>query len=162
MSLEVAPAEPADVPLVVSLIRELAEYERLAHEVVARPEDVQAALFADPPAAFARLARWDGEPAGFAVCFPNFSTFLGRRGMYLEDLYVRPAFRGRGIGRALLASVAAQSVAQGCERLDWAVLDWNQPAIDFYQSLGARLQRDWRLFRLEGSALRRFAANQRS
>ena len=114
-----------------------------------------ASLFGEHPQAEVRIATWDGEPAGFAVFFHNYSTFLGRHGIYLEDLYVRPAFRGRGVGRALMCDLARLAVERGCGRLEWAVLHWNEPAIRFYRSLGAAAQSDWTLFRLEGEPLER-------
>lgn len=155
--LVIETARPEDLPLVLGFIRELAEYERLAHEVVATPEVLAAALFGPDPAAEVLLARLGGEAVGFALFFHNFSTFLGRPGLYLEDLYVRPDRRGRGIGRALLARLAATAVARGCGRLEWAVLDWNEPAIAFYRGLGALPQDDWTVFRLSGAPLRTLA-----
>ena len=143
--------------MIASFVRELAAYERLAHEARATEDDVRRTLFGESPQAEARIARWDGEPAGFALFFHNYSTFAGRRGLYLEDLYIRPAHRGRGIGRALLRDLAAIAVARGCARLEWAVLDWNEPAIRFYESLGAEPMRDWTVFRLDGEKLARLA-----
>ena len=154
------PAHRGDVPLILELIRELAEYERLLHEVVATPEELEAHLFGDHPGAEVILAEWqdapgEGEPvpAGFALFFPTFSTFLGRPGIHLEDLFVRPAFRGRGIGRALLAHLAGIVVERGWGRLEWNVLDWNEPAIGFYRTLGALPMEEWTTFRLTGEAL---------
>ena len=152
-SLTLRRARPDDAGLILALVRELAEYEKLAHQVVANESDVAAALFGPDARACCEIAEWDGEPAGQALWFNNFSTFTGRYGLYLEDLYVRPAFRGRGIGRALLARLAALCVENGWARLDWAVLDWNQSAIDFYEAQGAVVAPDWRLVRLEGAAL---------
>ena len=131
----------------------MAEYERLTHEVVATHDDLAQALFGAAPRVFSDIARWDGAPAGFALWFYNFSTFRGRHGLYLEDLYVRPDQRGRGIGKALLAHLAARCEGEGLARLDWAVLDWNAPSIAFYEGLGALPQGDWTGYRLSGKAL---------
>jgi len=150
-------ATAADVPLVLAFIRELAAYERLAHEVVATEAGVRAALFGPHPYAEVVFAYLEGAPVGFALFFHNFSTFLGKPGIYLEDLFVRPAVRGRGVGRQLLAWLARTTLERGCARLDWAVLDWNAPAIGFYQSLGAVPQDDWTTYRLAGTALERLA-----
>jgi len=137
MSLHIRRARPTETGLVLSLIRELAEYEKLLHEVEATEAMIDAALFGDNPLLFCEIAEWDGEPAGFAVWFVNFSTFSGRSGIYLEDLFVRPAYRGKGIGKALLAYLAKLCVEKGWARLQWSVLDWNTPSIAFYKSLGA-------------------------
>src|SRR5262245_946388 len=145
-------AGPDDVGLILSFIRQLAEYERLLDQVVASEELLREQLFGARPAAEVVIARWAGEPAGFALYFHNFSTFLGRRGLYLEDLFVRPAFRGKGVGRALLAFLARTAVARGCGRLEWWVLDWNEPAIGFYRSLGAEPMNDWTVYRLGAAA----------
>lgn len=150
------PAATGDLPLILQFIRELADYERLAHEVVATEDGLRRALF-DEPGIEVVLAFVDGSPAGFAVFFPNFSTFLGRRGIYLEDLYVRPAFRGRGIGRRLLAHLARLAVERGAGRLEWSVLDWNRDAIGFYESLSARPMDEWTVYRLTGEPLERLA-----
>ena len=158
--LTIRGAEERDVPLLLSLIRELAEYERLAGEVVATEEDLSRSLFGERPAAEVLVATLDGLPVGFALFFHNFSTFLGRRGLYLEDLYVRPAARGRGVGRALLVRLAAIAVERGCGRLEWAVLDWNDPAIGFYRRLGASPMSDWTVFRLAGPALAALAGGR--
>lgn len=146
-------AVPEDVPLILRFIGELAEYEKLAHEVTATEERLQRALFGVRPAAEVVIAEVDGTPAGIALFFHNFSTFLGLPGIYLEDLFVRPAFRGKGIGRALLAHLAGLALARGCGRLEWAVLDWNAPAIGFYQRLGARAMDDWTVMRVTGEQL---------
>jgi len=151
--LEIIPATPADVPLILRLIRELAAYEKLSHEVVATEELLHRALFGDGPRVETLIARADGEAAGFALFFHNFSTFLAKPGIYLEDLFVRPALRGRGIGKALLVHLARLARERGCGRLEWAVLDWNKPAIDFYESLGAKALRQWVLNRVSGDAL---------
>lgn len=158
--IAIAPATVADVPLILALIRELAAYEKLSPEVVATEEGLRATLFGEHPYAETLLAREDGESAGFALFFHNYSTFAGRPGIYLEDLYVRPEFRGRGIGRALLAHLAHLAVERGCARLEWAVLDWNEPSIGFYRSLGAVPMDDWTVFRLAGGALERLAARR--
>ena len=158
-AVRIRPAVEADVPLVASLIRELAEYERLLHEVRLTEERLRAALFGERPYAEVAIAEdADGEPAGFALYFHNFSTFLAQPGIYLEDLFVRPAHRGAGAGRALLEHLARLAVERGCGRLEWAVLDWNEPAIGFYRRLGARPNDDWTIFRLTGEALERLAA----
>jgi GNAT superfamily N-acetyltransferase len=159
--IQLRSATPADVPLILRFIRELAEYERLAHEAVADEGQLTAALFGTRPYAEVVLAEAGGEPAGFALFFHDFSTFVGRPGIYLEDLYVRPAMRGRGVGARLLAHLAALAVERGCARLEWAVLDWNEPAIGFYRRLGARPMDEWTVFRLEGEALSRLAADPR-
>ena len=151
--VEIRPALPEEAPLVLALIRELAEYERLAHEVTATAEDVDGALFGEGPDAEALLAFNDGEPVGFALFFHNYSTFVGRRGLYLEDLFVRPAARGLGIGQALLRRLAAVARERDCSRMEWAVLDWNAPAIGFYQALGAQAMDAWTVYRLDGANL---------
>lgn len=153
-------ATSADVPFILTLIRELAEFERLAHEVVADEAQLSAQLFGERPAAEVLLAEGaDGEPAGFALFFQNFSTFVGRPGIYLEDLYVRPAWRKRGIGQALLRRIAALAVERGCGRFEWAVLDWNEDAIGFYKKLGARVMEDWRICRVSGEGLGKLAGS---
>ena len=155
--LDLALATEADLPLVLEFIRGLAEYERLAHEVVATEDLLRASLFGPRPYAECVIARWGGEPAGFALFFHNFSTFLARPGIYLEDLFVKPAMRGHGIGRALLRRLAQLAVERGCGRLEWSVLDWNEPAIGFYKSLGAVPLDDWTIFRVRGEALEELA-----
>ena len=151
-------ATPADVPLILGFIRELAEYEKLSQQVVATEADIRDSLFGPRPAAECLIAEFQGKPAGFALFFHNFSTFLGKAGLYLEDLYVRPEVRGQGVGRKLLARLAQLALARGCGRFEWAVLDWNAPAIRFYGSLGARMLDDWRINRLTGEALEKLAA----
>ena len=146
-------ATPADTGLILEFIQGLAEYEKLAHEVVADEEGLRRTLFGDRPAAEVVLADFDGNPAGFALFFHNFSTFLGRPGLYLEDLFVKPELRGHGIGRTLLACLAAIAVERGCGRFEWSVLDWNEPAIRFYENLGARAMNGWTIFRVTGDAL---------
>jgi len=153
----IRPAVPTDAALILSFICDLAEYEKLSHEVTATEIDVRAKLFGENPRVFCHIAEVDGEAAGFAVWFFNFSTFLGKHGLYLEDLFVRPKFRGTGVGKALLAHLARHAVAEGCGRLEWWVLDWNAPAIEFYKSLGAEPMADWTVFRLTGEALERLA-----
>jgi len=155
--LDIARACPGDVDMLLELVRELAEFERLSHEVVATPAQLEAALFGAHANVEAVLARVEGEVVGFALWFHNFSTFVGRRGLYLEDLYIRPAHRGRGYGQALLRHLAAIAVERGCGRMEWAVLDWNQRAVDFYRGLGAAPQDAWTIFRLSGEALEHVA-----
>lgn len=155
----IRPATPADLPLILRFIRGLATYEKLLPEVEATEEKLGATLFGPRPAAECRLAFVDGSiPAGFAIFFTNYSTFLARPGLYLEDLFVDPEFRGRGIGKALLLHLAALANRRGCGRMEWSVLDWNQPAIDFYESLGAERKTEWTTCRLTGRALARYAA----
>jgi len=161
MSLEIRRARPAETGLVLSLIRELAEYEKLSHEVDATEAMIGAALFADHPRLFCEIAEWSGEPAGFAIWFINFSTFSGRSGIYLEDLFVRPAYRGKGIGKALLARLAGECLNNGWSRLQWSVLDWNVPSIEFYKSLGAVLMDEWTVCRVSGPALATLAEGAR-
>ena len=152
-------AVPQDVPLILAMIRELAEYEREPDAVEATEELLASALFAPQPALFCLIAETDtGEPAGFALWFLNFSTWLGRHGIYLEDLYVRPPFRGQGYGKALLAELAAICTERGYGRLDWWVLDWNEPAIAFYRSIGAVPMDEWTVHRVTGDPLRDLAA----
>ena len=153
MSLHIRRARPTETGLVLSLIRELAKYEKLLHEVEATEAMIDAALFGDNPLLFCEIAEWNGEPAGFAVWFVNFSTFSGRSGIYLEDLFVRPAYRGKGIGKALLAYLAKLCVEKGWARLQWSVLDWNTPSIAFYKSLGAVMMDEWTVCRVNGPAL---------
>jgi GNAT superfamily N-acetyltransferase len=156
--LRIEAARPDDVPLLLDMIRELAEYEKAAAEVVATQAELADGLFGQRPGADALVARLAGEAVGFALYFTNFSTWLGRRGLYLEDLYVRPAARGRGVGRALLATLSQLAIERGCRRLEWWVLDWNEPAISFYRSLGAEAMDEWTVFRLSGERLVRLAA----
>ena len=155
--VEIAPAIEADVPQLLRFIRDLAVYEKLAHEVVATEEGLRRTLFGERRYAEALLARLDGTPVGFALYFHSYSTFLGKPGLYLEDLFVDPAHRGKGIGKALLQRMAAIAVERDCGRLEWAVLDWNAPAIAFYRSLGALPMHDWTVFRLEGAELRKMS-----
>jgi GNAT superfamily N-acetyltransferase len=155
--LEIRAAERSDSALILSFVRKLAQYERLLDEVAATEADVVRDLFGENPRVFCDLAYWDGAPAGFALWFHNYSTFRGRHGLYLEDLFVEPAYRGRGIGKALLKRLAARCQAEGLSRLEWMVLDWNSPSIAFYKSLGAVAVDDWTVFRLTGDALKKFA-----
>jgi GNAT superfamily N-acetyltransferase len=159
-SIEIAPATPADVPMVLTLITALAEYEKLRHEVVATEASLHQALFGPKPGAEAIIARADGTAAGFALFFHNFSTFKGKRGLYLEDLFVLPEFRGRSIGKALLQYLAQLALQRDCARFEWAVLDWNRPARDFYESLGAEAKSDWIIHRVSGPALQRLASGR--
>jgi GNAT superfamily N-acetyltransferase len=153
----VRPATPDDVALILSLIRELADFERALHEVHATEESLRSTLFAERPAAFCHIAEYDGHPAGFALWFLNYSTWLGGHGLYLEDLYVREQVRGKGIGIALLAELARICVDRGYPRLEWWVLDWN-PARDFYESIGASALTEWIPYRLTGEALEQVAS----
>jgi GNAT superfamily N-acetyltransferase len=152
-TITIRPATPDEVPLVLEFIRELARYERLEHEVSASEKDLREALFGERRYAEVVLACSGGTPVGFALFFHNFSTFRGRPGIYLEDLFVRPEARGRGIGKQLLAFLARTAVERRCARLEWAVLDWNEPSIGFYRSLGAVPMDEWTVFRLAGDAL---------
>ena len=154
---EIRPATEDDVPIILSLIRELAEYERLSHEVVATEGLLRESLFGERRGAEVLIACCKGAPAGFALFFHSFSTFLGRPGIYLEDLYVKPEFRGRGIGRALLTHLARLAKECGCGRLEWAVLDWNEPAIKLYKSIGAVPMDEWTVYRVTGEALETLA-----
>ncbi len=153
----IRPATPEDLPLILDFIRGLAAYEKLLPEVTATEAKLRATLFGPQPAAECVLAFAGDTPAGFAVFFTSYSTFLAQPGLYLEDLFVPPGLRGRGIGKALLRHLARLAAQRGCGRLEWAVLDWNQPAIDFYESLGAKRMADWTTCRLSGAALARHA-----
>src|ERR1700726_2036836 len=161
MSLLIRRARPGEAGLVLSLVRELAGYEKLLHEVAATEADIDAALFDANPRLFCDIAEWNGEVAGFAVWFINFSTFSGRSGIYLEDLFVRPAVRGKGIGKALLAHLAKQCVTNNWSRLQWSVLDWNEPSIAFYKSLGAVMMDEWTICKVAGPALTALAGGKR-
>ena len=151
--LNIRKAIADDIPLILDFIRELADYERLAHEAVATPEDLLRDGFSGEPRFHVEIAEWEGEPAGFALWFYNVSTFEGRHGIYLEDLFVRPEARGRGAGLALLRRLAARCRDEGLARLEWAVLDWNSLAINFYDALGAAAKSEWITRRLSGEAL---------
>jgi ribosomal protein S18 acetylase RimI-like enzyme len=154
----IRPAAPEDVPAILALIRELADYERLQDEVEASAESLREHLFGDRPWCSALVASPEGQVVGYALFYPCYSSFKAQPALFLEDLYVTPAARGRGHGKALLRGVAAAARERGAARMDWNVLDWNQPAIDFYHSLGAKLLGDWRLCRIQGEALERLAA----
>lgn len=151
-------ATPEDVPTILRLIRELAEYERALHEVRATEEDLRRSLFGPEPKVFAHIAEHEGTAVGFALWFVNYSTWTGRHGIYLEDLYVTPAMRGHGHGRALLAELARIACERGYGRFEWSVLDWNEPALGFYRKLGALPQDEWTVHRLTGDPLRALAA----
>ena len=155
----IRPASEEDVPLILSFIKELAEYERLSHEVSATEELLRFHLFGERREAEVVIGQHADEPAGFALFFHNFSTFLGRPGIYLEDLYVKPAFRGNGIGRAMLVYLAGLAKERDCGRLEWSVLDWNEPAIGLYRGIGAIPMDDWTVYRVAGEALQKLAAN---
>lgn len=155
-SFTIRPATESDIPLLLQFIRDLAEYEKLSHECAADEAKLRAAMFGQRPCAEALLGFAGHEPAAFAVFFQNFSTFLARPGIYLEDLFVRPAHRRRGYAKALLEHLAREANRRGCGRFEWTVLDWNKPAIEFYEKLGATVLPDWRVCRLTGDALARF------
>jgi GNAT superfamily N-acetyltransferase len=157
--IDIQPAVEADIPLILTFIHELADYEQLRHEVVATEASLRQSLFGTHPAAYAIIARCGAAPAGFALYLHNFSTFLGKHGLHLEDLFVRPAFRGRGIGKALLKHLARLALERDCGRFEWAVLDWNRPAREFYESLGAQANPTWINYRITGDALRRLAGD---
>ena len=161
MTLKIEPATEHDLPAIEHLVRQLAQYEKLEHAMVASQDDFRKALFGTEPAAHALLAFVDDVPVGLALYFYNFSTFLGKRGIYLEDIYVEPKYRGRGIGSTLLKRLARIAKQQDCGRMEWSVLTWNQPSIDFYHRLGAVTLDDWRLFRLHGQALERLGKDAR-
>jgi GNAT superfamily N-acetyltransferase len=160
MAFEIREATESDVPLILQFIRDLAEYERLAHMVVATEEQLRSTLFGAVRLAEVLIASEDGVPAGFAIFFHNYSTFLAQPGIYLEDLFVKPEFRGRGYGKALLVRLAQIARDRNCGRVEWAVLDWNEPSIAFYKSLGARPMEDWSVFRLTGEKLEALAASR--
>jgi GNAT superfamily N-acetyltransferase len=155
--IDIRKAEERDLPLILEFIQALAEYERLRDACVATEQKLRDTLFSSPPAAEVIIARVDGEPMGFALFFHNYSTFLAQRGIYLEDLFVKPEARGQGVGFALLSELARIAVERNCGRLEWAVLDWNQLAIDFYKRIGAVPLDDWNIFRLTGDSLVRVA-----
>lgn len=157
MAISVRPAAASDASLILEFIRELAAYEKLLHEAVATEADLRRDLFGAQPRVFCDIAEADGEPVGFALWFYSYSTFVGRHGIYLEDLFVRPGARGAGAGRALISGLARRCVDDGLGRLEWAVLDWNEPAIGFYDRLGAAAMDDWTVRRLTGEALRQLA-----
>lgn len=156
-TLHIRPAQASDCALVHRLILDLAAYEKLAHKVTATEDDIRRDLFGTSPRVFCDIAEWDGAPAGFAFWFYNYSTFDGRHGIYLEDLYVEPEHRGKGIGKALLQHLAKRCLEEGLTRLQWWVLDWNAPSIAFYEGLGAEAQSEWTVYRVAGDALQRLA-----
>ena len=158
MTISIRPAVPADLPLIAQLIRDLADYEKLAHEVRFDEAVLGTKLFGPRPYAEVLIGELDGAAQGFALFFHNFSTFEGKPGIYLEDLFVRPAARGSGLGKALLARLAALALERDCARLEWSVLDWNEPAIGFYRKLGARLMDEWTVMRVDGADLARLGA----
>ncbi|GAB7213935.1 N-acetyltransferase family protein [Dickeya oryzae] len=157
MTLHIRWAVQQDSATILSFIRELAEYEKALHEVKTNQQEIEQTLFGEGASTEALICEWNGEPIGFAVFFSSYSTWLGRNGIYLEDLYVSPHYRGYGAGKALLKYIARLAVERGCGRLEWSVLDWNQPAIDFYDSLGAAPQNEWIRYRLEGDSLKQVA-----
>jgi GNAT superfamily N-acetyltransferase len=157
MELTIRSATQRDVPLILEMIKALADYEKMADEVVATEAGLHDALFGPRPGAEVVIAYAGSDPAGFALFFHNFSTFVGRRGLYLEDLFVKPEWRGHGVGKALLTHLARLAVERGCGRFEWSVLDWNEPAIRFYESLGARPLADWTIFRVAGAPLAQLA-----
>lgn len=154
MTFEIRAARPGDEAAIVELVAALAKYERLAHAVEATASQISEALFGDNPRVFCEIAEHDGDIAGFAMWFYSFSTFRGRHGLFLEDLFVKPQYRRMGIGKALFAQLAQRCVREGLRRLEWMVLDWNEPAIAFYRSRGAKLLNDWTMCRVDGAALR--------
>src|SRR5262245_2744839 len=156
-TIHIRPAAPADLALLLAFLHELATYEKLAHDVVATERDLHIALFGERPVIETVIGSLDGEPVGYALFFPTFSTFLGKPGLYLEDLYVRPAARGFGVGRKLLEHLARLTVERGWGRLEWSVLDWNEPSIAFYTKMGARPMDEWTIFRLAGDSLSELA-----
>jgi len=155
--LMLRPATPSDVPHILSFIRELAEYEREPDAVLATEADLLRDGFTEPRRFHCLMAEWNGQPVGFALYFYNYSTWEGRPGIYLEDLYVQPAQRGKGIGKSLLIKLASIAVGENCARFEWSVLDWNQPSIDFYQAMGAVVKSEWRGMRVDGQALKNLA-----
>jgi GNAT superfamily N-acetyltransferase len=158
MSLSIRSAAPDDAALVLKFVRDLAVYEKLLHEVEATEAEISRDLFGASPKVFCELAFWEGEPAGFALWYYTYSTFQGRHGLWLEDLFVEPGLRGKGIGKSLLIALARRCVEEGLGRFEWAVLDWNRPSIDFYKAQGAVMMEDWERCRLTGDALWRLAS----
>ncbi len=162
MTISIRPTRPGEAALALGFVRELADYEKLSHEVDATEAMIDAVLFGPQPRAFCDIAEWGGEPVGFALWFLNFSSFRGRNGIYLEDVFVRPAHRGKGIGKALLQHLAARCVTEDWTRLEWAVLDWNTPSIAFYKAQGATLMDAWTICRVSGDALVKLAGRAKS
>jgi GNAT superfamily N-acetyltransferase len=158
--MRIVPATPAEAPVIIEMIRGLAEYEKLSHLVTATEEQIRETLFGTHPAAEVLLAEWNGEWAGFALFFPTYSTFLAQPGIYLEDLFVKPHARGNGLGLGLITELARIAVARGCGRVEWAVLDWNEPSIRFYNRLGAVPLDEWTAYRLTGEALQNLAGSK--
>ena len=158
LDVRIVSATERDTPVILSLIKGLAEYERLAHEVEATEDGIHESLFGDWPAAEVVLAYVGSEVAGFALFFHNFSTFLARPGIYLEDIYVQPAARGKGVGKAMLKDIARIAVERNCGRMEWSVLDWNEPSIQFYKSMGAEPMSEWTVYRVTGMALQRLGS----
>ena len=158
-SLVIRPASVADAGLIVGFIEKLADYEKLSHEAKATEADILRDLFGPEPKVFCEIAEWDGEPVGFTLWFYTYSTFQGRHGIWLEDLFVDPALRGKGIGKALLVNLARRCVAEGLGRFEWWVLDWNEPSIDFYKSQGGVMQDEWTKVRVDGEALLKLGAS---
>lgn len=150
-------ATPEDIPLILDLIKLIAGYEKLSHEVIASEESLHHSIFGEKSTVEVLLAFIDNTPIGYAIFFHNFSTFVGRKGIYLEDLFVKPEFRGKGIGKLLLKEIAKIAVEKNCGRIEWAVLDWNKPAIDFYESIGANAMNEWILFRMNEKEIKKFS-----
>lgn len=157
--LNMRPATVSDVPVILGFIQELAEYEKLSHECIATEENLTQTLFGLRPYAEVIIAEWEGAPVGFSLFFHSYSTFLSRPGIYLEDLYVQPAMRGKGIGKALLANLAALALERNCGRLEWSVLNWNTPSIEFYKSCGAIAKDEWTMYQVVGEALTALSAS---
>ncbi|PZP55770.1 MAG: GNAT family N-acetyltransferase [Micavibrio aeruginosavorus] len=153
-------AEPNDIPIILQFILDLAEYEKLSHEVKATEQDLLEGLFCENPKAFCVLAEKDKKPVGFALCFYNYSTFQGKPGIYLEDLFVNPDYRGLGIGKGFFKYLAEKAVTEDCGRIQWWVLNWNEPSINFYKSLGAVAQDEWTVYRLEGQSIKNLAGER--
>jgi GNAT superfamily N-acetyltransferase len=158
MSLIIRSATIEDTSAILNFINQLAEYEKLAHEVIANESTLADSLFGEQPQAWVKIAEYEGKAAGFCLYFFNYSTFLAKRGIYLEDLFVLPEYRGKGIGKALLSALAKEGVDKNCGRVEWSVLDWNKPAIDFYHSINAQPMQGWTIFRLTGDALEQLGA----
>jgi GNAT superfamily N-acetyltransferase len=158
MSVSIRDAAPSDAALIIKFVEDLAAYEKLSHEAEATVADIERELFGPNPKVFCQIAEWNGMPAGFALWFYTFSTFLGRHGIWLEDLFVEPEMRGHGVGKALLTDLAQRCASENLGRLEWAVLDWNEPSIEFYRSQGATFMDDWRRCRVSGEALNKLGA----